>query len=216
MAGYSEYTRLRDIAVKRAARLSSAGFAPGISFPTVKELKAKNISVESAIQSIQKFTSAPTTVREFKRLEGPQRASALAAARYAIATEKRKAQHREANRRYREKMRGLSKRERGFIKAAHTLGIRNVGDTKAFSEYIAMRFSQASEQSPYAIADYTEDFRKLTEKGGYSPKDIVKDYNQFLADRESLIESSRIMDNGISASDGDALFSQFMEYKLGE
>lgn len=216
MAGYSEYTRLRDIAVKRAARLSNKGLAPEINFPTVKELKAKNISVESAIRSIQKFTNAPTTVREFKRLEGPQRASALSVARNAIANEKRKAAHREANRRYREKMRGLTKRERGYIKAAHTLGIKNVGDTRAFSEYIAMRFSQASEQSPYAIADYTEDFKKLVEKGGYSPKDIVKDYNQFLSDRESLIESGQIMDNGISASDGDSLFSQFMEFRLGE
>ena len=215
MSGYSEYTKLRDIAHKRTQRLSNKGLAPEINFPTVKELKAKNISAEAAIQTIQKFVNAPTTVRQFKTLEPAQRVNVVLTAKNAVQYERRKAQKREASKRYRERMKSLTNRERGYIKAAHTLGLKKVSDIKAFGEYIEMRFSQSSEQSPYAIADYIDDFQALQDKPGYDVSQIKNDYQQFLSDRQAMIESSNNMD-GISLTDGDSLFSSFMNFILGE
>lgn len=215
MAGYREYTKLRDIAHKRTQRLSNKGLAPEINFPTVRELKAKNISAEAAIQTIQKFVNAPTTVRQFSKLEPVQKVSTILTAKNALAAEKRKAQKREASKRYRERMKSLTNRERGYLKAAHTLGLKKVSDIKAFGEYIEMRFSQSSEQSPYAIADYIDDFQALQDKPGYDVSQIKNDYQQFLSDRQDMIESSSSMD-GMSLTDGDSLFSDFMSFILGE
>ena len=64
---YSSYSTMRDIAVKRAARLSGSGLAPAIHIPTVKELKAAGISAAAATKSFQAYLQAPTTVREFKK-----------------------------------------------------------------------------------------------------------------------------------------------------
>ena len=67
-SNYSEYSRLRDIAHKRAGRLHEAGLAPDLHIPTVKELRTAGISAKEAVQSIQKFLNANTKVSQVRKL----------------------------------------------------------------------------------------------------------------------------------------------------
>lgn len=215
MVGYAEYTKLRDIARKRSQRLSNKGLAPEINFPTVKELKAQNISVEQAIANINRFVNAPTTVRKFSTLTPTEKVTTILTTKNTLQNERRKAKHREASKRYREKLRNLTKQERGYLKAAHTLGMKKVKDIQAFGEYIEMRFAQSADQSPYAISDYIDQYKELENKPGYNPKQIEEDYNKFLLDREALIESGAYM-NGVDYLDSDRLFKDFVSMILGE
>lgn len=208
-SNYNEYTRLRDIAVKRSARLEAAGLAPGIKFPTVKELRQQGISQADAIQVIKTFTEGKTTTREFRNLSATEKVTTILTTKNKIATERQRMLNRERNRRYRERLKSLTKKERSYLKAAHTLGLKDVRDIKAFAEYMEMRFAQGNDGFKYRIANYVEDFQALMQKPGYTPQQITRDYQQFLADRSELMDRAADM-AGITAFDGDALFSDFM------
>ena len=73
MSKYSEYSRLRSIARKRAERLAESGLAELVSFPSVRELKKGGMSVSSAIKQVQSYLDAPTRTREYRRIAEEQR-----------------------------------------------------------------------------------------------------------------------------------------------
>ena len=196
---YSSYSTMRDIAVKRAARLSGSGLAPSIHIPTVKELKAAGISASAATKSLQAYLQAPTTVREFKRIEELNRPVFITDRKGPVITtreqQKREEQlirQRERNRRYRERVRNLSKQEKSYMKAAKTLGL-NIPPrlAKAFGEYLDFRFAMGSDKIHYRIARYVEDIQSIIEKKGYSFLETALDFfGTYLRDRAELEERS--------------------------
>lgn len=221
---YSGYTRLRDIAVKRAGRLEQAGLSVGISFPTVKQIKEQRLSLDEATARLQMYLEAPTKIREFKKLEekdkpiflsdrtGPvvtTEAGRSEAERY-LKKERERELHRERNRRYRERVRNLTKREKSDLKASRTLGY-SVGPSQAqmFSEYLAYRFKFGDEKKPYAIATYTEEFHALMKKNKYHSFDeMQKDFEGYMMNRHRMEEEYDNM-NGISGAAFESMWSQF-------
>ena len=215
---YSEYSRLRSIARKRAERLTSAGLADLITFPSVKELKARGVSATSAIKSVESYLSAPTKTREYKRIDEasrpvfiPTETGAVVTSREKEKAERRKAQNRESSRRYRERVRGLTKQEKSYIKAARTLGLHITPSmAKSFAEYMDFRFAQGGDTVHYKVARYVEDFMSAIAKRGYKPSEILSDFSRFLSDRATLQAHADSM-SGVSASDIDALFDEYLE-----
>ena len=125
--------------------------------------------------------------------------------------ERRKAQNRESSRRYRERVRSLTKQEKSYIKAARTLGLHiTPANAKAFAEYMDFRFAQGGDSVHYKVARYVEDYMSVMAKRGYSPSEILNDFNQFLSDRAAL-ESSAASMSGVPAADIDSLFEEFLE-----
>ena len=52
---FKEYTRIRDIVVKRNKRAAAAGLAPLVHFPTVKEIRAGYVPAKEALQAVKGF-----------------------------------------------------------------------------------------------------------------------------------------------------------------
>ena len=215
---FGDYSRLRSIARKRAERLSSAGLADLITFPTVKELKQKNITPAQAIKAVESYLSAPTKTREYRKINEAERPVFIPTTTGAVVTskekekqEKRKAQNRESARRYRERVKNLTKHEKSYIKAARTLGLHiTPSNAAAFAEYMDFRFAQGGDSVFYKVARYVEDYMSVIAKKGYSPSEILNDFNLFLSERASLMENAAGM-NGITPDDIDSLFEEFLE-----
>ena len=226
---YSGYTRLRDIAVKRAGRLEQAGLSVGISFPTVKQIKEQRLSLDEATARLQMYLEAPTKIREFKKLEekdkpiflsdrtGPvvtTEAGRSEAERY-LKKERERELHRERNRRYRERVRNLTKNESAALKASKKLGY-SVGPSQAqiFAEYLAYRFKYGNENLHYAILNYTEDYKAITKKKQYMTFDeLQQDFEKYVLDRKNMkIEYDNM--EGISGRKFESMWAEFSGVKV--
>ena len=205
---YSEYSRLRSIARKRAERLAEAGLSRLVSFPSVKELKAQGIKPAQAIKQVETFLAAPTQTRQYRRLDVQQRPVIVQEGTQVIITEKarekaerRKAQNRESARRYREKVKSVyssfTKNEKAMIKAARTLGLHvTPAIAKAYIEYIEYRFSYGSSKMKYRIATYVEEFQDLlVKRGKYNMQETMRDFAGFMKERRDLTRTKRGKDN---------------------
>ena len=201
---YSEYSRLRSIARKRAERLAEAGLTKLITFPTVKELKASGIKPEQAVRQVESYLKAPTQTRQYRRMDEQQRPVFIQEGTQVVVSEKarekaerRKAQNRESARRYRERVRQLNasllKGEKAMIKAARTLGLHIPPSmARAYLEYIEYRFSYGSSKMKYRIATYVEEFQDLiVKRGKYKMQDAMKDFAGFMKDRAELEKRKR-------------------------
>lgn len=215
-SSYTEYSKLRSIARKRAQRLAESGFSTSLHFPTVSELKAQGISGKSATRAVESFLNAPSTVRQARReVDKPvfiqTRSGAVVTTQSEEKAERRRAASRERSRRYRERVRSLSKQEKSYIKAAKRLGLHiTPSQAKAFAEYMDFRFAQGSDSVHYRIARYIEDFSATMEKARYSPDEILEDFQSFLLTRSVLVDNAENM-KGYNRSKIDELFSQFLE-----
>ena len=215
---YSEYSRLRSIARKRAERLSEVGLSSLMTFPTVKELKAQGINAAQAVKSIESYLAAPTKTREYRKIDEAQRPVFIPTSSGVLVTskekekqERRKEQNRQSSRRYRERVRSLSKQEKSYIKAARTLGLHiTPANAKAFAEYMDFRFAQGGDSVHYRVARYVEDYMSVIAKKGYSPNEILNDFNQFLSDRAALMQNAENM-KGLTPGMIDELFEDFIE-----
>ena len=214
-SSYTEYSRLRSIARKRAERLAESGFSAQIHFPTVSELKAQGISGKSAARAVESFLNAPSTVRAAKKAVEkpvyiPTVTGAVVTTQSQAKQERARARSRETSRRYRERVKSLSKQEKSYIKAARTLGLRiTPTQAKAFAEYMDFRFAQGSESVHYRIARYVEDYMSIIAKKGYKPDEILNDFNTFLQDRSALMDRANNME-GITPDKLDSLFDDFI------
>ena len=216
-SNFSEYSKLRSIARKRAVRLSEVGLSSLITFPTVKELKAQGVNAAQAVRAIESYLSAPTKTREYRRIDEAQRPVFVPTSTGVIVTskdrekqERRREQNRQSSRRYRERVRSLSKQEKSYIKAARTLGLHiTPANAKAFVEYMDFRFAQGSDSVHYKVARYVEDYMSVMEKKGYSPNEILNDFNQFLSDRANLMQNAENM-KGLTPGMIDDLFDDFI------
>lgn len=217
MSKYSEYSRLRSIARKRAERLAESGLAELVSFPSVRELKKGGMSVSSAIKQVQSYLDAPTRTREYRRIAEEQRPvfiqegqQVTEARREQEKKERRKAQNREAARRYRERVKKLTKKEKGYMKAARTLGLHiTPANATAFGEYMDFRFAQGNDTVHYRVARYVEDYISIIEKSGHKQSEIMDDFQNFMISRQSLEYRAGSM-RGRTSQDMDDLFDVFI------
>lgn len=218
MSKYSEYSKLRSIARKRAERLAAAGLTESVSFPSVKQIKEQGLNLKSVMSGVQQYLSAPTTKRQYEKLEPVNRPVVVPTREGAVLTtkahekqERQKQLRRERNRRYRERVRSLTKQEKAYMKAAKTLGLHiTPANAKAFGEYMDFRFAQGSDSVHYRIARYVEDYMAIIAKKGYSPDEILSDFNLFLSDRLALQVDAGNM-TGITPEELDDLFDGYID-----
>lgn len=210
---YGNYTQLRDIANKRAKRLAAAGLAPEVHIPTVKELKARGVSPAAAIKSVEAYLKADTTLTAVRKAtELPRFVPSDSGVIVTNEAEEKKirqrVQARERSRRYRERIRNLTEQDQIYRKAAATLGVYIApADAKAFTEYMDYRFAQGGDKVTYKMNIYLKNFVKLM-KTGYKPDEIIKDFQQFMADRAALENRADSM-TGFSPDEVDQLFKDF-------
>ena len=212
---YGSYTQLRDIAVKRAGRLSAAGLAPAIHIPTVKELKLAGVAPATAIKNLEAYLAAPTKVSEARKLTTEERPVFVQTSRGVEVTTsaeekrlKQRVQARERSRRYRERIKNLTEQDQIYRKAAATLGVYIApADAKAFTEYMDYRFAQGGDKVTYKMNIYLKNFVKLM-KTGYKPEEIIKDFQQYMADRAALENRADSM-TGFTPDEVDQLFKDF-------
>lgn len=192
-SNYSEYSRLRSIARKRSERLGQTGQVAEVKFPTVKELKTQGISPSQALRAVNEFLNAPTTKRAYMKAPDVIRKDIQQTVKEVesqIKKERRRAQNREASKRYRDTLKGLTAREKRYLKAARTLGLRVPPSmAKIFGEYLDVRFAQGNDSEFYRIANYVEDFQSIMDKKGYNAKQTMNDFNKYMADREILLSN---------------------------
>ena len=216
---YKEYTRLRDIAQKRIGRISEAGLAPRIHIPTVKELKAQGVSPAEATKRLTEFVSAGTTKREFAKKTVTERSSVIASTQNAIKKEKRKAQEREASRKYRERLRNLTKEQRVELKGAKKLlGRIGVPITpkyiEAYTEYMKIRYEMDKDTFKYTKLYASEEFASVIKKEKYDANQLAEDFKKYLSDRDILEEESNKM-KGLTQSQSEGLLKSFFKDKFG-
>ena len=192
-SNYSEYSRLRSIARKRSERLGQTGQVAEVKFPTVKELKTQGISPSQALRAVNEFLNAPTTKRAYMKAPDVIRKDIQQTVKEVesqIKKERRRAQNREASKRYRDTLKGLTAREKRYLKAARTLGLRVPPSmAKIFGEYLDVRFAQGNDSEFYRIANYVEDFQSIMDKKGYNAKQTMNDFNKYMADRDILLSN---------------------------
>lgn len=216
---YGSYTQLRDIAVKRAGRLSAAGLAPAVHIPTVKELKLAGVAPATAIKNLEAYLAAPTKVSEARKLTTEERPVFVQTSRGVEVTTsaeekrlKQRVQARERSRRYRERIRNLTEQDQIYRKAAATLGVYiSPADAKGFTEYLDYRFAQGGDKVFYKMNTYLKNFVKLL-KMGYKSDEIKKDFERYMADRAALENRAESM-TGFSPDEVDDLFKDFAKHK---
>lgn len=190
---YHEYSQLRKIAQARVSRLKEVG-APveGISFPTVAELQKNSISAARAEKNVKQFLAGPTTVKEWRKTPADLFPSFRATAAGVEVAPKAVLQHRERNRRYRERQREiyskLTKDQQALLKAAKRLGVTIApGQAEAFEEYIKYRYAQGIGSVKYFMGNVVEDFENYRKNNPrHNAKEILDDFNRFAADRRGL------------------------------
>lgn len=215
---YSEYSRLRSIARKRGERLESAGLGPGVSFPTVKQIKQEHLNINTLLRGVTSYLTAPTTVKEVRKLEETQRpvfiptvTGPVVAKPETAKIERQRARSRESSRRYRERVKQLTKKEKSYMKAARTLGLHITPSmAKAFGEYMATRFSQSGDVQKYQVARYVEDFQSIIARPQYKPEQLTTDFAQFVADQMALAGRSESM-AGLTPMELDDLWQEYAD-----
>ena len=190
---YHEYSKLRGIAQSRLKRLQMMG-APveGISFPTVAEIQKNGISAARAVKNVTQFLAGPTTVKEWRKTPADLLPSFRATAAGVEVGPKAVLQHRERNRRYRERQREiyskLTKDQQALLKAARRLGVTVApGQAEAFEEYIKYRYAQGVGSVKYFMGNVVEDFEDYRKsRPRHNAKEILDDFNRCAADRKGL------------------------------
>lgn len=207
---FAEYTKLRDIVVKRNKRAAEAGLAPLVHFPTVKEIKAGLVSPSEAMSALKGFYSSGSQVKairqtglvpEFKQFPVLPKEPKLSVDEQK---ERKRQQQREYRRRKKVRDTALSpekaRKYEGYLKALNTvakawksrgrnigidLGSLSPGQAQAFVEYMDYRFSQGDFTQHYVIDEFIQDFSKLLKKG-HSAGSITKDFERFMENRNQL------------------------------
>lgn len=220
MSKYSEYSKLRSKARKRAERLASAGLSQLVTFPTVKELKASGIPVEQAVKNVQSFLDAPTKTREYRKIDEAQRPVFTQKGNQVVITpkdkekrERRKQQNREASRRYRERKKAMTSDEVRLLESARSLGI-NIPPryAKEFSEYMKYRYDAVKESEYYLHEKYAREFQQAM-KAGHKPSDIIKDFEEYLSDVDDWKKSHADDKEGLSGDAFNELYKRYVGLK---
>lgn len=237
MIDFKEYTRIRDIVVKRNKRAARAGLQPLIHFPTVREIQAGVVDPKQAFKAMSEYYSSGSQVaairqtglvpefREFPRLPAKPKLTD------EQKRENRKRQQREYRRRKRIRQAALSPEQSrkylSYLKALETvqstwkkagfdiginLGEMSPSEALGFVEYMDFRFSQGDFTQHYVIDEFIMDFSRLINQG-YSPNSIINDFNVFMANRADLANRADNM-AGLGAAESMNLWSRFVGDRL--
>lgn len=217
---FKEYTRIRDIVVKRNKRAAAAGLMPLVHFPTVKEIRSGIVDKQQALRALQDYYSSGSQVKAIRQtgnvpdIRQLQQFPKLPERQKQTAEQKLK-RKREQQRIYRQKRsikkdydketstsllyayRAVETIQKIWEKAGMNLGVNlytmTPSEVKAFLEYIDYRFSQGDFTQIYVIDEFVQDFSKLKKKG-YSAKQIQIDFDNFLEKRKNLYDRSLSME----------------------
>lgn len=228
---FKDYTRLRDIVVKRNKRAVSAGLMSPVHFPTVKEIKAGLVDPGSAWRAVNLYYSGGSQVKAIRQtgLKPPVIEFPAYEAPKKLTDEEKKERRRKQQRDYRRRIK-IDQSEllddkqktyyKRYLKALRTL--QNKGfdfgididsmtpnQALAFAEYIDFRFSQGDFNQQYIINEFVEQFDKLTSKG-YTSKEIQKDFSKYLLDRNIMRDKEGKL-LGISAEAVSELWEDFID-----
>ena len=183
MADFKDYTRKRDIAVKRLKRMAEAGSPFQIKIPTVKEIRAEGLDPVKQMQALTHFLE-----------EGPSLSRRREARRIAK----------------REERTGFPKKYQAYVKGLDKLNINiPLEELPSFFAYMDYRFSQGAVAGKYVFDEFAEDYKELIEKG-YSTEKIIQDYQKFSADQMKLQHRKQSME-GWSARKSFKYWKKFVE-----
>ena len=230
---FSEYTKLRDIVVKRNKRAVAAGLAAPIHFPTVKEIKKGMVSPSEAMAAVKEFYSSGSQLKvirqtgitpEFKKYPTLSDEPKLT---IEEKRERRREQQRQYRRRKKVRDTALSpekaKKYDSYLKAMDTVlngwkragldigkNLRNMTPTQAqaFVEYMDYRFAQGDFTQRYVIDEFIQDFSKLLQRG-HSANSITRDFEQFLENRNQLSDRYQNME-GLTPDEFQSSWYEFM------
>ena len=239
MSDFSEYTRLRDIAQKRMKRLSGAGLAPAVHFPTVREIRSGIVEKSTALKELKAYLSGGSTVTAVRQtgLVPVFKSYPMLPKPEPLTAQQKKERRREQQRWYRQrkKIRETSitpekaRKYEGYLKALDTVSKAwkkkgfNIGidlkslspsEAQAFVEYMEYRFAQGDFTQRYVIDEFIQDFSKLLSRG-HKPAEITADFDRFLAQRAALSGRSDSM-TGLSSSEVMGLWDQYIDGTIEE
>lgn len=230
---FKEYTRLRDIVQKRIKRASSAGLAPLVHVPTVKEIKAGIVDPQEALRALKGYYSGGSQVKTIRQtgLVPEFKSFPTLPKEKPLSKSEKKQRQRDYQRDYRRRrkvretaitpekgkkyesyLKALESVSRTWKRAGKDIGIDlrslSPSQAQAFVEYMDYRFSQGDFTQRYVIDEFIQDFSKLLSKG-HSAKNIVNDFNLFLENRMQL---QGRMDNmeGIQSWEFTGLWDDFI------
>lgn len=232
-SSFAEYTKIRDIVVKRNKRAAAAGLAPLVHFPTVAEIKAGLVSASEAKRAISEYYSSGSQVKairatglvpEFKSFPTLPKEPKLTDRQQR---EKRRQQQRDYRRRKRVRETALSpekaRKYEAYLKALGTVTRAwkskgfNIGidlqtltpsQAQAFVEYMDYRFSQGDFTQRYVIDEFIQDFSRLLKKG-HSAQNITRDFEKFLENRNQLNNRYQSME-GLSSDEFQEAWYEYM------
>lgn len=215
MAGmnFKEYTRIRDIVVKRNKRAAAAGLMPLVHFPTVKEIRSGIVDKQQAIRALQDYYSSGSQVKAIRQtgyvpeIRQLQQFPKMPAQPRPTAEQKRE-RKREQQRSYRQRKKvretaitpEKAVKYEAYLKSLNTVTTKwkeagfDIGfdlksltpaQAQAFVEYMDYRFAQGDFSQMYVIDEFIQDFGKLL-KRGYKASQITSDFEKFLANRAAL------------------------------
>lgn len=221
---FREYTRIRDIVVKRNKRAASAGLMPEVHFPTVAEIKAGYVDAGQAMRYLKQYYSGGSQVKAIRAtgLVPETRSFPVMPKPKPLTGEEKSARRKQQQRRSRQKQRirqttpSLEKQKKyeSYLKALDTvqkawkkrnfdIGIDlqslTPSQAQAFVEYMDFRFSQGDFTQHYVIDEFIQDFSRLIKKG-HKAQDILMDYNKYLENRYGLSSRESRME-GLSFQD---------------
>lgn len=205
---YKEYSRQRDIAVKRLKRLESKGIKLDVHIPTVKELRASKVTGEPE-RMMQALTSYLETGVSLSRKRESQR---IHYTQEQASQRKREYQREYRRRKVAREMERPSQpnKYQGYLKGIKTLGVDlKPSQLPSFFQYMDYRFAQGNASKKYVFDIFVDDYIALLQKG-YKPDQIIGDYEQFQADQSALEERAGSM-SGWSVEDAIASWDQFVK-----
>lgn len=236
MDEYKEYTRLRDIVVKRNKRAVQAGLMVPVHFPTVKEIKAGYVTPYRAMEAVKSYYSSGSQVKAIRQtgLTPPVYSFPVMPKPTALTPDEKREKRRQQSREYRwrkslknsDAFNELEEFEQGrqlsYIKALSSLTRKwteaglDIGEylskltpsqVQAMVEYIDYRFDQATYKKDYVIDEFIADFGYAL-KQGYSADQIIGDFETFLSKRDDLRKNSLSME-GITKDEFMKLWRTF-------
>lgn len=213
---YTVYSELRSIARKRLERLSAAGYVnETVKFPSVKELKANNISLKKALNAVNEFLASNVTVTTIKK-QPTSTTTVFKKSEYGVSTSTiNRLKKQEYQQTYRQRVKALTDDQRSLIKAARTLGLKiGPATVKPFEEYVKYRYAQGIGSVKYFMANIVEDYMEVTKGRRKHPEEVISDYERFLADRQELISSweSIVKGEEPTAQTSDEFNVSWLEY----
>lgn len=210
MSQFSEYTRLRDIVVKRLKRRGVTDF----HVPTVKEIKlsgnANAINIELAHQTgqLQSFIYKTDIIREEKKARTPK-----------LSPEQKRARRREYEKQYR-RTKVAKQYERpefpnkyqGYLKGLRTMGV-DIPPSKLpeFFKYMDYRFAQGNAAKKYVFDIFVDDYQRMLQQG-YKPDQILADFQTFEADQIALKSRSDGME-GLTLKEAINMWDSYVNLK---